>query len=253
MNDDQGGRFTIPVRGPFSLAAVRELQCGFLRGSRGCAAGEVKLAFPCDGTFEVVGVPLREEEGAIAGEVVRAAAATAEVARGGEGIVGAVRPAAATGAACGGAHGPAPRRGVAVREPAAITGHRGQTSGKNPTPARGVAAVARQVARVLGLDHDGARFARVLDADPVLRGIAAARPGFRPVVSYSPYVMAGWAVLSQRLRMAQAAAIQVAVAEAAGDVVELDGARIASFPRPQSVLARRAFPGVPDEKCAGCR
>jgi len=50
-------RFSIDVRGPFSLEAARELQCGFLRGSRTCAAGgdSVRMAFPRDGSFDVVG------------------------------------------------------------------------------------------------------------------------------------------------------------------------------------------------------
>ncbi|HUB08199.1 MAG TPA: hypothetical protein VMB50_14420 [Myxococcales bacterium] len=105
-----------------------------------------------------------------------------------------------------------------------------------------------QVARTLCLDHDGAEFARLLERDPVLRRVAAGRPGFRPVVAYSPYVMGGWAILSQRLRMTQAASLQVRIAEAAGDVIAVDGEPLTSFPRPQSLLARPAFPGVPAEK-----
>jgi DNA-3-methyladenine glycosylase II len=110
------------------------------------------------------------------------------------------------------------------------------------------AAVGRQIARVLALDHDATEFARVLEREPALHEASRARPGFRPVVSYSPYVMGGWSVLSQRIRMAQAAAVQVRIAEAAGDVVEVDGDVIASFPRPQSLLARPSFAGVPEEK-----
>ena len=109
-------------------------------------------------------------------------------------------------------------------------------------------AVGRQVARVLAVDRDARPFAAILKKDPALRKVAASRPGFRPVVSYSPYVMGGWAILSQRIRMAQAANLQVAIATAAGDVVEVDGDSLASFPRPQSLLERESFPGVPAEK-----
>jgi DNA-3-methyladenine glycosylase II len=181
------GRFSIPVRGPFSFQAARELQCGFLRGSRSCGADPdtVRLAFPRDGSFDVVGVELR---------------------RSGAGVEGSV-----TGAPDG-----------------------------DP--------IGRQVARVLALDHDGSRFAEVVAADPVLRGLWAERPGFRPVVSYSPYVMAGWAVLSQRLRQDQAAALQVRLAQTAGDTVELGGEPVASFPRPQTLLARDRFAGIAEEK-----
>src|SRR4051812_3390015 len=61
-----------------------------------------------------------------------------------------------------------------------------------------------QVARMLSLDHDATGFAQVLAANPALRSAAEAHPGFRPPVFFSPYVFAGWAVLSQRLSMRQA-------------------------------------------------
>jgi DNA-3-methyladenine glycosylase II len=108
--------------------------------------------------------------------------------------------------------------------------------------------VAPQVARVLGLNHDARPFARVLEADPVLRAVSRRRPGFRPVVAYSPYAMAGWCVLCHRIRMSQAAQLQTKIAKAAGDVVEVDGEELASFPSPRSFLSRDGFPGVPEEK-----
>jgi DNA-3-methyladenine glycosylase II len=180
-------RFTIAVRGPFSLEAVRQLQCGFLRGSRACSTDPnvVRLAFPRDGSHDVVGVTLHHDGANVRGDVV------------------------------------------------------GASDGE---------AVGEQVARALALDHDGTAFARLLEKDPALRRAAEARPGFRPVVSYSPYVFAGWAVLSQRMRMAQAAAIQVRLAEAVGDTVILDGEPVASFPRPQSLLRLSGFAGIHDEK-----
>jgi DNA-3-methyladenine glycosylase II len=179
--------FMLEPRGPFSMAPVRQLQCGFLRGSRTCDADPetVKLAFPLDGSFDIAGVRLQWDGARIHGEVV------------------------------------------------------GDT---DPV------AVATQVARVLAVDHDATPFSAVLHADAVLRRIAAARPGFRPVVSYSPYVMAGWSVMSQRTRMAQAAALQIAIAIDAGDVSVIDGERVAAFPQPETFLARSGFPGVAAEK-----
>jgi DNA-3-methyladenine glycosylase II len=120
---------------------------------------------------------------------------------------------------------------------------RGQVFGGAPAK-----VISRQVARVLGLDHDARPFARVLAADRALSRIARKRPGFRPVVAYSPYAMAGWQVLCHRIRMSQAAVLERRVSEAAGDLVQIDGAPQASFPRPQSFLARSSFPGVPEEK-----
>ncbi len=178
--------FELEPNGPFSLDPLRQMNCGFLRGTRSCAAGEaVKVAFPRDGDFTVVGVTLREQAGRVEGKVVG-------------------------------------------------------TTDAGP--------IARQVARVLGLDQDGAAFANVLERDVVLRRVVTGHPGFRPVVAYSPYVMGGWAVLSQRLRMDQAAALQVKLAQATGDVVDIEGDVVASFPRPQSLLAMGGFPGISTEK-----
>jgi DNA-3-methyladenine glycosylase II len=109
-------------------------------------------------------------------------------------------------------------------------------------------SIRAQVARVLGLNHDARPFVRLVEREPVLRALWWERPGFRPVVAYSPYVMGGWAVLSQRLRMSQAAALQVRIAEASGDTIHIEGQTLASFPRPESILSRSSFPGVPEEK-----
>jgi DNA-3-methyladenine glycosylase II len=184
--------FTLDPRGPFSMAPIRDMQCGFLRGSRTCGADPqaVRLAFPQDGDFSLVGAEVRHRDGQV------------------------------------------------------------HVQGQGGTDPRRIRA---QIERTLGLDHDGIAFQRTIQAHPALARVAAERPDFRPVVAYSPYVMGGWAVLSQRLRMAQAAAIQVRIAEACGDVVEVDGERIASFPRPQSLLALSqskdsGFPGVAEEK-----
>ncbi|MEW5739116.1 MAG: DNA-3-methyladenine glycosylase 2 family protein [Myxococcota bacterium] len=178
--------FTLLATPPFSLEPVRKLACGFLRGSRSCGLNEVKLGFPLDGSFEVVGVKLGAE-----GDTVRVLA----------------------------------------------------VGTKNE------AVLRNQVKRILALDHDASGWQQVLSGDPVLKRISEATPGgFRPVVAYSPYVMAGWSVLSQRLRMTQAAAIQVRMAVEAGDVVTIEGEQVASFPRPQSILKLSSFPGVSDEK-----
>lgn len=106
--------------------------------------------------------------------------------------------------------------------------------------------VKDQVARILGVDRDTTAFFGL--KDEVVQKLLAESPGFRPVVFFSPWAAIGWGVITQRLRMNQAAAIAERLAIAAGDVVEVDGEVIASFPRPQTFLARSGFEGIADEK-----
>lgn len=187
-------RTTFVPQGPFSLDPVRKMGCGFLLGTRSCASdGAVRLAFPADGTFEIVGAKL---------DAARSHDDSVDVT-----LFGASNP----------------------------------------------ERVEQQVARALCLDHDARPFQKITTDDRALANVAARRPGFRPVVAYSPYVMAGWCILSQRLRMPLAAKLQVRMAETFGDVVLVDGERVASFPRPSSILAVKEFPGIASEKWARLR
>ena len=69
------------------------------------------------------------------------------------------------------------------------------------------AAVA-QTARFLSLDVDGRGWPAVGDRDPII-GVAQRRlPGLRPCGFHSPYEAAAWAVLSQRIRIVQAARLR---------------------------------------------
>lgn len=83
-------------------------------------------------------------------------------------------------------------------------------------------AAAEQTARFLALDVDGRGWPAVGERDPVIAAAQAELPGLRPCGFHSPYEAAAWAVLSQRLRIAQAARLRD---ELVGD----DGA----FPAPE--------------------
>ncbi|GAB3323019.1 DNA-3-methyladenine glycosylase [Geodermatophilus aquaeductus] len=108
--------------------------------------------------------------------------------------------------------------------------------------------LAEQVARILGLDVDGAGFAGVTATDPVLAPLAAARPGFRPVSFWSPYEAACWAVFSQRISRVAAAGTKARIAERFGTVHDVDGEATAAFPTPSRLVAVAGDLPVPPVK-----
>jgi DNA-3-methyladenine glycosylase II len=111
-----------------------------------------------------------------------------------------------------------------------------------------MAAVRRQVARVLSLDHDGAAFTRIGERDPVIARLLAAAPGLRPPLFYSPYEAAAWAVLSVRRVPKQMDAVRRRLSEAHGAIFELAGERVAAFPTPDQLLVVEAFPGISPDR-----
>lgn len=108
--------------------------------------------------------------------------------------------------------------------------------------------VARQVARVLSVDHDGRVFAEVGTRDPVIGKLQAAAPGLRPPQFCSPYEAAVWSLLSARRSRAQAALVWRRLAEAHGTTFDLASQRVAAFPSPHALLALDSFPGVPADR-----
>jgi DNA-3-methyladenine glycosylase II len=77
--------FILPVRGPFSLAASTRFLEGFAPAALDRSAGQpLELAFPVEGTWETVGVRVREHADGVAGEIVSPAAP-------GPGLLAAVR------------------------------------------------------------------------------------------------------------------------------------------------------------------
>src|SRR5580692_4279354 len=82
------------------------------------------------------------------------------------------------------------------------------------------AAVQRQVARVLSLDHDGTEFTKIAERDPVIGRLAEVAPGLRPPLFYSPYEAAAWSVLSARRPVKQAMTVRQRFSEAHGRTFE---------------------------------
>ncbi len=90
-------------------------------------------------------------------------------------------------------------------------------------------AAADQVRRFLSLDVDARGWPDVAGRDPVIADAQAQLPGLRPCGFHSPYEAAAWSVLSQRIRIVQAARLR-------GDLVDRHGDD-GTFPAPRVLRA----------------
>ncbi len=108
-------------------------------------------------------------------------------------------------------------------------------------------AVVAQVTRILSIDVDGSGFADVGRRDPVVAELQARYPGLRPVQFHSPYEAACWAIIGQRVRITQAAAVKARLAEQLGVSVIVAGPSLTCFPGPQQ-LRDQPIPGLPATK-----
>jgi DNA-3-methyladenine glycosylase II len=109
-------------------------------------------------------------------------------------------------------------------------------------------AVGDQVRRILSLDTDGSGFPEVGVRDPVVGELQERYPGLRPVLFYSPYEAAAWAIIGNRIRIVQAAEIKARMAEELGSLVEVGGKKEYAFPAPSRLLRLDGFPGLSERK-----
>jgi len=98
--------------------------------------------------------------------------------------------------------------------------------------------------RVLSLDVDARDLPSLADRDPVLARLLEEAGGRRPVCFGTPFEAAVWAVLSQRVSMAQARRVKEALAAELGTRMEIGGEEVVAFPGPAALAALEAFPGV---------
>lgn len=89
-------------------------------------------------------------------------------------------------------------------------------------------AATAQVCRFLSLDVDARGWPDVGRRDPVIADAQEKLPGLRPCGFHSPYEAAAWAVISQRIRITQAARVRDRIVAQHGE----DGA----FPSPQRLV-----------------
>jgi DNA-3-methyladenine glycosylase II len=93
-----------------------------------------------------------------------------------------------------------------------------------------------QVARMVSLDHDGAAFERIGDADPVIAALQRAHPGQRPVLFASPYEAAAWSIISARRPAAQGARVREQLGARLGASFELGSRTLPAFPQPDRLV-----------------
>jgi DNA-3-methyladenine glycosylase II len=133
--------------------------------------------------------------------------------------------------------------GVEVRQDAA-----GVHSRVHGPEGADIGATARQVARVLSLDHDGTELTRIGERDPVIGALVSAAPGLRPPLFYSPYEAAAWAVLSARRPARAMMGVRDRLSRAHGAVFDLAGQQHAALPSPAQLLAVESFPGISPDR-----
>ena len=108
--------------------------------------------------------------------------------------------------------------------------------------------VERHAARVLCLDVDATGLAEVGARDPVIGRLLSEADGRRPVCFGTPFEAAVWAVLSQRVSMAQAGRVKDALAASLGTPMEIGGESVTAFPGPGALAELESFPGLWDSK-----
>jgi DNA-3-methyladenine glycosylase II len=104
--------------------------------------------------------------------------------------------------------------------------------------------VEAHVARILALDVDATGLAEVGERDPVIARLLDEAGGRRPVLFGTPFEAAVWAVLSQRVSMAQAARVRDALAAERGTRLEIGGAEVVAFPGPAALAELDEFPSL---------
>jgi DNA-3-methyladenine glycosylase II len=162
----------------------------------------------------------------------------------------------------GAASGPAAEEDTAVRLAFLVddwSGHAGVVLRQDDDdgPVRGTISgstasdrdrVRAQAARVVSLDHDGAGYAAIGEADPVIGELQRGADWLRPVLFHSPYEAACWAVIGARLRQAQAGRIRDELSTAHGGQIKVEGVPMLAFPAPEALLRVGEIPGLNAEK-----
>lgn len=104
--------------------------------------------------------------------------------------------------------------------------------------------IEADVARIFSLDVDGREFESLAERDPELGPLIEAYAGSRPVLFPSPYEAAAWSIISQRVRMTQAAKVKANLERELGELVRFPGNELYAFPAPAVLRNLGPFPGL---------
>jgi DNA-3-methyladenine glycosylase II len=110
------------------------------------------------------------------------------------------------------------------------------------------AAIERQVARILSLDHSGSDWLAVGEKDPVLGEMQRTHAGLRPVLFHSPYEAAAWSIISARRHRAQGAVVRNRLAATFGRVFGEGPEQVLAFPTPEQLLTVRELQGLEETR-----
>ena len=111
----------------------------------------------------------------------------------------------------------------------------------DPDPGGSLAQAARRdVERILSLDVDGRAFAALADGDAVVAGLQRRHGALRPVLFFTPYEAAAWAIIGHRIRRTQAATVMRRLGAELGERGAFPApARLADLEAPQAGLTEQ--------------
>ena len=108
--------------------------------------------------------------------------------------------------------------------------------------------VRDQASRVVSLDHHGSGDAALGERDEVIGALQRSSGWLRPVLFYSPYEAACWAVISTRMRQTQAVGVREELSAAHGARLTVAGEEMVAFPAPDRLLGVEEARGLRPEK-----
>lgn len=108
--------------------------------------------------------------------------------------------------------------------------------------------IEHDVARIFSLDIDAQEFDSLVDRDPELAPLLEQYAGARPVLFPTPYEAAAWAIISQRVRMTQAAKVKSNMERELGELVRFPDNELHAFPAPSVLRRLDPFPGLMSAK-----